>query len=419
MPRSMTPNMLAQITAPSMPPALFAIIPWQGVTQNIWSGVGTITCPMPGSVAYGLPVPSHEWDFVTGTSNDLFGTSNMTTESVSYGAVSGMGSATVGNFNGSSSYAIAPVDSTLEFDGTAPFTVSLWFRQVAGTSTQHLIGNIPAASPNAGWEINTQGTSVELLICNDYATGKYLLATTAAVVELNTTYHLVVTYDGSGKAAGVHIYLNGLSQTMTVASDALESLSSATTSPVLAGARYGGSDYFDGAIAYVQVYGDVDLTPAQVTYLYGLGPVSSSGTSITFTGVGQFGKLSPVTEMAAVNATGTALTLSGVDPTTLANAIDGVNQGNVAQVFLGAVVNGVVVESPVLIYQGLTDQVGIDPGADTATVTLSLESRLSDLQRTMVQKMTDQYQEQKYPGDVCLLAVEKLVDIQLFWGSTG
>jgi hypothetical protein len=82
----------------------------------------------------------------------------------------------------------------------------------------------------------------------------------------------------------------------------------------------------------------------------GVGTITVSGH--TYTGVGQFGTLSAVQEVAGVNATGVTLTLSGVDPTTIADAIDGVNQGNIAQIYLGAVVGGAVVATPVLVYQG-------------------------------------------------------------------
>lgn len=166
------------------------------------------------------------------------------------------------------------------------------------------------------------------------------------------------------------------------------------------------------------------MTPAQVLALYSLGPApyraSDQAGQATYAGAGQFGKISAISEVAGVNATGVTLTLSGVDPDTLADALSGVNQGRLAQIYLGALIQGPtgfqVVNSPVLLYQGLTDQVTVDlQGTDSATITLSLESRLSDLQRPMPQKYTSQYQMQRYPDDVCLMACEKLIDCQIFW----
>ena len=87
---------------------------------------------------------------------------------------------------------------------------------------------------------------------------------TLATITRNKWMHVFATYDGSGHAAGVKIYIDGQPKPIQVLNDALTD-SIRTTSPVLIGSR-DGSDAFTGDIADVRFYNRA-LSSAEVGLL--------------------------------------------------------------------------------------------------------------------------------------------------------
>jgi len=58
----------------------------------------------------------------------------------------------------------------------------------------------------------------------------------------------------------------------------------------------------------------------------------------------------------------------------------------------------------------------IDEGPETATIAISIESRLIDLERARTLRFTDQSQKSRFPNDRGLEFVEDLQDKQFNWG---
>lgn len=416
--RNLTSQMLALTNSSVFPAAIFCRIPWQYQVLNVWSGQGPIAFG-----GTGVHPPTHEWTLNTiGTTiSDQWNAAPMKANNLAWVAYAGMGPVPVASFNGSTSYLeTTGYDGSLSFDGTRPFSISLWAVLATENSSQNtLFSSISSTSPYAGMTLAVTNGQVDFQMINSYPSSwLQVYGGSASTITTGNVYHILVTYDGSGKGAGVAIYVNGALQTPTIYADMLTG-SANSNLPVAIGSRPGGNSYpvGSGGIAFVQIY-DVALTSANAAALYAAGPSPASKLSaVTFQGVGSLGSISTITEVSSVNATGVTLTLSGLDPATLQDGLTQLNQGDMAQIFMGAVVNGVVVDYPVLLYQGLTDQVTVDVSEKTATVKLSLESRLSDLQRSFNQKYTAQWQEQRYPGDTCLNSVEKLIDCLVKWGG--
>lgn len=410
--RNLSSQMIGLANGNVFPAALFCRIPWQGTVLNVWSGSGPIAFG-----GTGVNPPTHEWTFdqVGTTIADQWGQDPMTGTNLSWATFPGLGPAAVASFNGSTSTAqVSQADPSINFDGTKPFSVSLWFFNSDLYGEQTLISNLnPSTSNYTGWDISIDAVSgINVYLIDQWTTNCIDVQT--PIPSVGAAHHLCVTYDGSKKAAGVAVYLDGALQTPTVAYDSLTG-STSNTNPLHIGSRPDGTQPYDGAIAFAQVY-PVAISAASVSALYGMGPApANTAAAVTFQGVGSLGSISTVTEVSSVSATGVTLTLSGPDPATLQDGLTQLNQGNLAQIWLGAVQNGIVVADPVLIYQGLTDQVTVDVSEKSATVKLSLESRLSDLQREFNHKYTEQWQTQRYPGDNCLNSVEKLVDTQISW----
>lgn len=81
--------------------------------------------------------------------------------------------------------------------------------------------------------------------------------------------------------------------------------------------------------------------------------------------------------------------------------------------------DGSLLEDPVVIASGFTNlnQIGTDP--KKPTITVSSESRITDLERARVRRYTNEDHQIEYPGDRFFEFVGKLSDKILTWGATG
>jgi len=148
----------------------------------------------------------------------------------------------------------------------------------------------------------------------------------------------------------------------------------------------------------------------------GMGELQWGG--FTWYGAGTLGKVSTIEETTELRATGASFQLSGIP----ADLIDKVSnfpvQGHKAKLYLGFIEADfkTLIMDPVLIFDGRMDTVEILDGGETATVTLTAESRLRDLERPRTKRYTDADQQSRYPGDKGLEYVPSMQDKQIIWG---
>jgi hypothetical protein len=91
--------------------------------------------------------------------------------------------------------------------------------------------------------------------------------------------------------------------------------------------------------------------------------------------------------------------------------------GAPAQIYFGLLSNGALIGNPYLVFSGQVDQPTIDMSAQSATITLALENKLSNLLRPTGRRYTATDQKLKYPDDSGFNWVEILNDVALRWGS--
>lgn len=153
----------------------------------------------------------------------------------------------------------------------------------------------------------------------------------------------------------------------------------------------------------------------QTIYVWsGVGTINWNGQN--WLGVGTFGKLSTVGETTSLEAQGIVLTLSGVNPTLLNEALSEMTTAGQGQVYLGFLdIYSNLITSPIPLFLGLMDQPEIDLDTNTATINFSVENRLSDLQRARGGRYTDQDQRARYPADGGLQYVTWLQDEFFNW----
>lgn len=152
-------------------------------------------------------------------------------------------------------------------------------------------------------------------------------------------------------------------------------------------------------------YGDITITVANTR---------------TYSGIGDLLSISEVQESQDISAKGINLTLSGIPSNLLTHALNTPYQGRLCNVHFGFIDwSSPANQNGMLIFTGYMDTMLIEEGAETSTITTSVESRLIDLERPRNRRYTTQNQKQRFSGDLAFDFVESLQNQRLQWGGGG
>lgn len=166
---------------------------------------------------------------------------------------------------------------------------------------------------------------------------------------------------------------------------------------------------FSGAVA-AQVAADTltashlvqfDFASGTMRVWLGLGDLSAGG--YTWQGIGALGAVGDVDTSPGLSVDPVSLTLSGIDTTILARALDHLDEvyGRRCTVYLQAFDSDEqTVGNPVTVFAGLMDKMPIKVSAEAATITLSVEHILLDKARPPHGYYTHQDQLARFPGDL-------------------
>jgi hypothetical protein len=163
--------------------------------------------------------------------------------------------------------------SALDFGATKPFTVSSWIYPLGSNGC--VIGNYDSTQSYVGWSMRTDYPSTHLGLATNTSNGQALIVYANASIAASVTSFLCATFDGSGLAAGVKLYINGVPQTTSVTSDNITT-SAASTSPVTL-ATVPNQPFVSNMSGYQSdtiLFGSV-LTAAQIAELFVHGPTAA------------------------------------------------------------------------------------------------------------------------------------------------
>ena len=137
-----------------------------------------------------------------------------------------------------------------------------------------------------------------------------------------------------------------------------------------------------------------------------------------YTGVGHLGALSAVPEGAELQGYAVQLTLSGVPVEMISLALLDAYQGRDARLYVGLLdEQHLLIGTPLLIYRGRMDTLDIEMGS-TATLTLTVQSRLSDWERPRLLRYTNEQQQADWPGDKGFEFIAQMAEKTIYWGRT-
>ncbi|MDG1314603.1 MAG: hypothetical protein P8P29_03645 [Flavobacteriaceae bacterium] len=155
-------------------------------------------------------------------------------------------------------------------------------------------------------------------------------------------------------------------------------------------------------------------------------------------GAGTLLSISDIEETAEMAVKGATISLSGIPSEVISLALSEPYQGRVCNIYFGTFSEeGSLLKedsdfillqdgSQILvdtgekgfneIFSGYMDQMNIEESAETATIEVTVENKLVDLERARVARFTSGYQKSIYPNDLGLDFVESLQDQNLSWG---
>jgi hypothetical protein len=136
----------------------------------------------------------------------------------------------------------------------------------------------------------------------------------------------------------------------------------------------------------------------------------------TWTGLGNLGGISAVAEGEQLEMYGITLTLSGVPPEMIALALSSGYQGRPATIWLAPLTNSyALLNDPVIIFKGRMDTMPIEVG-NTATIQLTVESKLVDWERPRERRYNHADQISEYPDDLGFEFVAQMTEKEIIWG---
>jgi hypothetical protein len=136
----------------------------------------------------------------------------------------------------------------------------------------------------------------------------------------------------------------------------------------------------------------------------------------TYLGVGSFGRIDGITEGSEVQAYGTKVGLSGIDPVLLSESLTDIQLGAPATISLALLdTNGNILGTPYMLFSGVVDKPTVQPGVKTITIDLALETKLANLSRASNRRYTQADQQLYFPNDGFFAWVSQLNDQTLKW----
>ena len=151
-----------------------------------------------------------------------------------------------------------------DFEGDQPFSCAAWINVPANDGSGAICARMDAGPGYRGWDFWMQQRRIGMHIISAWPE-QGMKAVSTAQVPANEWVHVAVTYDGSRKASGIQIFINGAVQEKNIENDKLDGSTIRTEVPWKIGSR-SVSEPFTGSIQNLRIQRRV-LSAAEVDSL--------------------------------------------------------------------------------------------------------------------------------------------------------
>jgi hypothetical protein len=190
-----------------------------------------------------------------------------------------------GKLNGAAPVVAGKLAGALKFDGAAhvdlgdvasferadKFSYGAWVLPADPQGAGAVIARMDQAGEHRGYDLVLSGGRLEAHVVHRWPDNAIRVEAKQPLAPADQWRHVFVTYDGSSKAAGLKIYVDGAPVEVTATNDALTETSKSAV-PLLVGRRSAGVA-FKGAIDDVRVYGR-ELSAGEVRAVAGANPLA-------------------------------------------------------------------------------------------------------------------------------------------------
>ncbi|HMO85368.1 MAG TPA: LamG domain-containing protein, partial [Lacipirellulaceae bacterium] len=107
-----------------------------------------------------------------------------------------------------------------DFEGDQPYTVAAWVKLPGNDSTGAIVARMDDQDGYRGWDLWVEGRRIGGHIIHQWP-GNALKAVTRDRLPADRWVHVALVYDGSRKAAGLRVLVDGVSWPTDVTADAL------------------------------------------------------------------------------------------------------------------------------------------------------------------------------------------------------
>ena len=132
-----------------------------------------------------------------------------------------------------------------DFEKDQPFSAAVWVKLAPGTEFGALVARMDDEHGHRGWDIWFEKGHIASHIANTWDSDA-IRAATNTTIKAGEWNHVLLSYDGSAKAKGIKIYINGAPQAMNLGVDRLQN-SIRTTVPLKIAQRQAGGQ-MNGAL---------------------------------------------------------------------------------------------------------------------------------------------------------------------------
>lgn len=161
-------------------------------------------------------------------------------------------------------------------------------------------------------------------------------------------------------------------------------------------------------------FGDFDFSGGHVRVWTGYGDKVLGGN--TYKGLGELGAVTFPDETRDIRAASLAFVLSGVPSALVSKALTENYRNRAVVLYLAFLNTDQSIISDPLQWRGRMDQCSINDDGTAASIRVTAESRLADLNRPREIRITDEAQQGRFPGDLGFQYVALLQNTQVVWG---
>ncbi|MEX0703325.1 MAG: DUF1553 domain-containing protein [Planctomycetales bacterium] len=156
------------------------------------------------------------------------------------------------------------------FEKDQPFGYGGWIR-TPGNVTGSPIARMDESGGHRGWDLYLVGRKVAMHLIHRWPDDAIKVTTQQDVLEPDKWHHVFVAYDGSARATGVTVYVDGKPRDVDVNNDALQN-STITDTPLLLGKRSRNAPFTGGAVDDVRIF-ERQLSAEEVAAVAGSSPL--------------------------------------------------------------------------------------------------------------------------------------------------